>query len=172
MSDKYCQGLSLIELLMILSVAAILAATAVPAFYNLIGKQRLKGAAETLFSDLQFARFTAIKKNTPIGITFQTSQAASDWCYGLSDSGPCRCNQAGDCKIEGIPATTVTPKDFRKVTLKTNFFRSTTSFKPLKGTTNAGTAILTYGKNSIHVIVSTLGRIRSCSDSVSGYPPC
>jgi len=172
MSDKYCQGLTLIELLMVLSVAAILVTTAVPAFYNLIGKQRLKGAAETLFSDLQFARFTAIKRNTPINVVFQASPQAGSWCYGLSDSGSCRCDQADDCQIGGIPATTVTTENFREITLQTNFFRNSTSFTPLKGTTNAGTVILTHGNYSIRVIVSSLGRIRICSDSTAGYPPC
>ncbi len=172
MFERLYQGLTLIELLMVLTVAAILAAAAVPAFLDLVAKQRLKGAAETLYGHLQHARLMAIKENMPITVTFQDSVQRDDWCYGLSDTGPCRCETGSNCYLDGGSGPTIGPKDFRGIDLRSNFHRDQVTFKPLLGAGNAGTVALSRGSQSILIIVSTLGRVRMCSDHISGYPPC
>ncbi len=172
MSEGICRGLTLIELLMVLTVAAILAAAAVPSFFDLAARQRLKGAADTLYGHLQHARLLAVKENTPITVSFRDSGPASGWCYGLSDTGPCLCQSTGNCRLGSGPAIVVGSADFRDTGLKNNFYRDEVTFNPLLGASNGGTIILSANGQNIRVVVSTLGRVRTCSDEVAGYPPC
>lgn len=167
MSGKHLQGLTLIELLMVLAVAAILVAAAVPAYLDLIARQRLKSAADTLYGHLQQARLLAVKENRPVTVTFQDSVQGGDWCYGLSGTGPCRCASGGGC-----PGITIHAGDFRGVELQNNFSRGQLTFTPLLGAGKAGTIVFSRGESSIRVIVSTLGRVRMCAVLVAGYPAC
>ena len=172
MSERIFRGLTLIELLMVLTVAAILATAAIPFFFDLTARQRLKGAADTLYGHLQHARLLAAKENTPITVSFRDSGPASGWCYGLSDTGPCLCQTTGSCRLGSGPAIVVGSADFRDTGLKNNFYRDEVTFNPLLGASNGGTIILSANGQNIRVVVSTLGRVRTCSDEVTGYPPC
>lgn len=64
-------GFSLFELLVVIAVAGILAAMAVPAFTSQVAKRRLEGAAGELSADLQYARSQAVADNT--NVTFASS---------------------------------------------------------------------------------------------------
>jgi prepilin-type N-terminal cleavage/methylation domain-containing protein len=57
--DK-CQGFTLIELMIILTVLGIVLAFSVPAFVNLSGSQKLKGATENVVGQLRLAREKAV----------------------------------------------------------------------------------------------------------------
>jgi len=55
-----CQGFTLIELMITLTVLGILVAFSVPAFMRLSGSQRLKGATENVAGQLRLAREKAV----------------------------------------------------------------------------------------------------------------
>lgn len=57
------RGFSLIELLVTISIVAILAALVAPSFTNILAKQRVNSASSQLFSDLNLARIESIKRN-------------------------------------------------------------------------------------------------------------
>ena len=62
-------GFSLVELMVVIAIAGILAAIAMPSFKSLVGSQRVKSASYELFSLLSLARSEAIKRNADVTIT-------------------------------------------------------------------------------------------------------
>jgi type IV fimbrial biogenesis protein FimT len=58
-------GFTLIELLITVAIAAILLALAAPNFREMLVKRSVQAAAETLASDMRYARSEALKRATP-----------------------------------------------------------------------------------------------------------
>jgi len=65
-------GFSLAELVIVISVIAILIAVAVPAFLSWLPNMRLKSDARNVVSSIQKAKVEAIKRNQCVGISFST----------------------------------------------------------------------------------------------------
>ena len=57
-------GFTLIEMLIVVAIAAILLALAAPNFREMLVKRSVQAAAETLASDMRFARSEALKRST------------------------------------------------------------------------------------------------------------
>lgn len=57
------KGFTLVELLITISVAAILAALAAPSFKGFVAKQGVSSASNEIFSALNLARMEAVKRN-------------------------------------------------------------------------------------------------------------
>jgi prepilin-type N-terminal cleavage/methylation domain-containing protein len=62
-SAERSPGFTLLELMITLSVLAILASLGVPAMQEMLERNRLKGAAQALAEDLQWVRGEAIRRN-------------------------------------------------------------------------------------------------------------
>lgn len=94
------KGFTLMELMIVIVVLGILAAIALPSFQSILEGRRLVGAADDLYSNLQYARSEAIKRNEVI--RFQVTTGAN-WCFGVDDDDgvACDCN-ANACEIDGV----------------------------------------------------------------------
>ncbi|MEW6289300.1 MAG: GspH/FimT family pseudopilin [Thermodesulfobacteriota bacterium] len=64
------RGFTVTELLVAISIIAVLAAVAIPSYSTLVPTYRLKAAARTIYSDMQKARLQAIKENTFVSLSF------------------------------------------------------------------------------------------------------
>lgn len=71
-------GFTLVELMVTIAIAAILASFALPAFNSFILGQRVKTASFELFSTLALARSEAIKRNADVSV----SPASGGWQNG------------------------------------------------------------------------------------------
>ncbi|SCZ51596.1 GspH/FimT family pseudopilin [Thiohalomonas denitrificans] len=167
-------GFTLIELMITISVLAILITLGVPSFQDTLERHRLKAAIEQVYQDLQYARSEAIKRNQNITVQLKIPAGTDPWCYGLSDAGGCDCTASPGCAIDGDPKNT-TAHDFRNIAL--DGFH-TADFNFAFDAHRGGGADRSIRLNSAsgyetQVVVSALGRVRLCSDDdVMGYPSC
>jgi type IV fimbrial biogenesis protein FimT len=72
------RGVSLVELLVGLTIVAILLGTGVPSFFNWIQNTQIRTAAESIQSGLQLARSEAVRRNA--SIRFQLTDTMTSAC--------------------------------------------------------------------------------------------
>ena len=72
LTQSNMQGFTLVEIIIVVTVMAILAAIAIPNFISWVPNFRLKSAARDLYSTMQKVRLEAVKRNADIGISFST----------------------------------------------------------------------------------------------------
>lgn len=78
-------GFTLIEVLVVVAIAAILASMAVPSFRTMLVKRSVQSAAETLVSDMRFARTEALTRSARVVICSLAANSTSA-CAGSSGS--------------------------------------------------------------------------------------
>ena len=186
MDQNTQKGFTLIELLITVVILGILVGIAAPSMFSILESRKLKGAAEKAFADFQFVKTEAIKRNTPVRLDFTGFGSGNDWCYGFKVNADCDCTvtdstQSDFCEIDGVKKV-VNQDDYDGSVTLANVsvpFAGFASFNPARGTITAGNTtdrdieFTLPNSSKIKIIVSSLGRIRICSDnSVGGYSAC
>ncbi len=98
-------GFTLVELLVVITVAAILLVIGVPGFRDFILMQRLKGTNAQLVTDLQFARSEASARGLWARVAFNNN--ASMTCYSIyttpnqNDGTRCDCRLGAGAACNG-----------------------------------------------------------------------
>ncbi|NCC28291.1 MAG: prepilin-type N-terminal cleavage/methylation domain-containing protein [Gammaproteobacteria bacterium] len=190
---KTSPGFTLLELMITLSVLAILASLGVPAMQDMLERNRLKSAAQALAEDLQWVRGEAIRRNRDLHLIFD---AGSPWCYGISEASTCNCrltdpNDAQACTLSFNDTKVLKHLDaanYAGVSATATFDQGVTGFERRRGTTmrmgsgsagskRHGNGSVTFSNThggQIRVILSMTGRVRVCSpdQSVPGFRKC
>lgn len=176
-------GFTLLELMATLAVLAILASLGVPAMQEMLERNRLKSAAQTFMSDLQWMRGEAIRRNRPLHLAVDVDA----WCYGITTRTTCNCRAAADdtdaCVLETADTSVlkrVGSDDLpgvRIVSVNSSLGNPPRlRFEPQRATaTSYGSLTFASRKGAqLRLVLSKLGRVRVCSpnDSVPGYAPC
>lgn len=96
------RGINLLELMVTIAVAAILASVAIPSFRYVIDRNQLRTAAEELAQRINFARSESVKRNKNIVFSIQTVATAGvvEWCYGYKVADPSDGNNPCDCSTD------------------------------------------------------------------------
>lgn len=164
-TKKASQGLSFIELMIVIIIICILAIMAIPSFIAQIQRYRLTSTMQEMYYYLTFARSEALKEAKTIYVSFQTG---NNWCYGINSGSACNCSSPSACGLGSYtPSSQLTTLSLSGIT--------TLTFEGSRGTTNnAGTITLTVtgGSLSMGIDVGTLGNLTLCSNTISGYPTC
>lgn len=161
-------GITLIELLVMLAVILISTLLAIPSFTSIIQHYRITTAADELYAALQLARTEAVKRNTSVYISLTTGDT---WCYGINTGSTCSCSTAGSCNLGSVsaPAAQLLSLSATGLTSNSFYFDNTHG-----GASNSVTITFTlYGQSSlITTSVSRLGNIQTCSTGITGYTAC
>lgn len=95
MTKKKCEGLTLLELLMVLAITVALIVLSQSGLFSLLQKQQTQSAASTLLSSLAFAKSEAIMRQERVGLCGLSNEktCSTDWSQGyqvftLSDRAP------------------------------------------------------------------------------------
>lgn len=167
------RGFTVVELMVTVSIVAVLLALAVPSFQDLFERQRLETVADTLISDLRSARAEAISRGPEDALRVEFTTDSSSWSYTITDaSGSVYLQRSSDDLYGASVVMTIANTAFGDADLdgKRDF-----SLDALRGLAldGAGTIALTSDSGyDISVVRNLLGKIDMCSGSMSGYPAC
>lgn len=144
-------GFSLVELLIVIAIAGVLLAFAIPSFTDSTARRRVDGVASELATDLQNAKTQAASLNTNVSLVTTTS--------GYTVTGPTQ------LKAVNLEASTTL----------TNAV--TVTFEPHRAFPAAAASIeITSPQTSarLRVAVDAVGRVSTCSPSgnFQGYLSC
>ena len=99
------KGFTLIELMVTISVLAILLTIAVPSFQTFVLNNRITGQANDMMTALNYARSEAIKRGLPVSMS--SNSGTADWSTGwfvFSDPSGNGIVDAGDITLRVWPA--------------------------------------------------------------------
>jgi type IV fimbrial biogenesis protein FimT len=160
---KISNGFTLLELLITLSIAAILLAATAPAFNDLITQNRVDSAADTLMRAVHLARTESIKRGSRVitclsrgGNTCDTTNADSVLIFSDSDRTGSPKNASDLIKTFQVDTTSV------NITYNRPFL-AYNAMGLASGTNGTFTVCGASGKGDF-VIVSSLGRARKGRD--------
>lgn len=184
-SYRIQSGFTLIEMMVTVSVLVILMTVGIPSMKTLIDNNRLKGAAESVMSELYFAKSEAIKRNAGARVSF-TTNGSTTWCYGVTTKASCDCSvtdvtNANACTINNS-GTNVLKRggstDYADISLPRDPVGTfDIAFDQVRGKANTDSIKFeSPGGKRLEVRVSVLGRVRICTPTgttkVPGYPTC
>lgn len=185
---KWVLGFTMIELMVTLTVTAILLVAAVPSFTDFFDKNRVRGAADGVISLISNVRAEAVKTDLDVNVAFTGS--GTSWCVGANSASlptggnptgsasACDCTDASKCLVSGarsaldvgaypgvaigaLPAAMIFDSKLGAVT-------------PLA--TSSVTLTSPRGKYDIKVEVNALGQARLCvpatKPAIAGVAAC
>jgi prepilin-type N-terminal cleavage/methylation domain-containing protein len=167
-------GLSLLELLIVISIVAIVVTIGAPSVVEMQRQYKLKGAVEVSYFALQYARSAAVSASTDTTVQFVEG---GNWCVGTSDAGLCDCNVINSCTVNGVEQS-IKAADFAQITMQDLNFGANDAavFDGVRGLAvgNAGSVVLTDGNSEARLVLSNLGRVRICMQQgqLGAYDPC
>lgn len=173
------QGVSLIELLVVVAILAILARVIMPAYDNYFDKARVKSAAEEVYALILAAKAEGPIRDRNLSLAINPDA----WCIGLAATPDCDCTQpagAGACTLDlaGEPVLrVVTGAEFPGVAITTTFPGQRTTFNRLRGNASPGGRVSVANSHATAEIrVGVSGRIRLCTPAgaprLRPYPQC
>lgn len=91
-------GFTLIEVMVTITVLAIMLAIAAPSFVNLIENSRVRTQADTLLTAINLARSEAVKQGAPMSIQNEPGGFINGWCVINGALGVANCDSAAVIK--------------------------------------------------------------------------
>ena len=181
----FAAGFTLIELMIVVVIVAVLAALALPAFQDMIAKNKVKAAAEEIYGLVLQGKSEGPIRDRNIDFTVENSNS-TNWCIGYvtntAGSGTlnsCSCDDAAmadvTCRVNvaGTDVAQVVRAEYHPDVIVTgsNFGFSL----PRQTAAGAGTLEIINGDWQLDVVVSAQGRIKLCnpnSNAMPGYEEC
>jgi type IV fimbrial biogenesis protein FimT len=183
-------GVTLIELMVTLAVAAILVAAATPSLVAFIDKNRLKGVAEGVVDVINDARAESVKEGRDVNVMFKGTTSA--WCVGanvaaeptpgemVQAASACDCTSSSSCYVGGqrkvFETTDIQGVTLSAVPASSFIFDARLGTVQTFSTPAAVTLTSPKQKFSLRLNLSPLGQASLCVPSgqlpVAGYSSC
>ena len=167
---KRTQGTTMLELLMTLSIAAIIATLAVPAFSDFLSRQQLRSGTRNLYQALTITRATAVSRATTVSLTNNDG----DWATGMTlyiDDNSNGVLESGEQVLRHFPPRQ--PLRIRGNRWVADYvsYRADGSAHTANGAFQVGTLSLCHPErlDEIRLVISIGGRLRR---EASGNQPC
>lgn len=174
-------GFTLIELMVALTVLALVMTYVIGSFGSFMQRQNFQAAAENLHDYLTIARTESINRNADLYVTIKQGTA---WCYGLS-TGVCDCNVANSCQLNGVDKV-ISSSNYPGIEMNSaTFAQGATAnyivFNSRRGmpednagvSRNGAISFLSQASDNLTVQVNVVGRLRTCSTTgYKSYPAC
>ncbi|MBN2397494.1 MAG: GspH/FimT family pseudopilin [Deltaproteobacteria bacterium] len=141
------RGFTLVEMMIVITVMAILAAVAAPNFTSYMAHRRLNGAARQIMTDLMEARMRAVSQNNRFKMFFLDNHRYKV----LDDANNNNTEDSGE---------TSTTKDIRDMYHDVTFSATADPIFYPRGTAYGTTVTLTNSGGSKSVTVATAGRVK------------
>lgn len=159
-------GFTLVELIIALSIAAVLITGIAPAFNNFIQQTRLINATNALHNAMNLARMEAIKRNGRVDLIARDDSWKNGWMI-VADNQPIFHHEALHNDIH-IDSTFKNKKKSAIAYNGTGRTRTDTN----SNSPQIGTLRLSIGKNSRLIVVNFLGRVRVCNPATAPAGTC
>ncbi len=190
---RYLSGVTLLEILITMSILAIMMTVAIPNLSTFGDNQKLVGLAEQVFGHLQQARSEAVTRSETVFANFAVD-GTSSWEYGISLNSECVVTETDPTETDAcviivddgdgtfndadLVLMRFSSTDHDDISMDiANFSSETTEFifDSVRGTASSGQIELqnSSGKQ-LRINVSRLGRVSICSpdDSIQNYGAC
>jgi type IV fimbrial biogenesis protein FimT len=174
---RIARGLTLIEGLAVVAVAAVLVGSGVPSMQDLVGKVRLDGQSSELSQAVAHARAMAVSHNDGVRLSVKPAEdGAVCLIVHTGDASSCSCAAGGapQCSTETHVFKASSFPAGGPVSVSANV--QSLRFDPINGTVSPSGTVVITGRDGHQVrhVVSLMGRLRTCSPggAVKGYAPC
>ncbi|MBP4041879.1 GspH/FimT family pseudopilin [Aeromonas taiwanensis] len=167
-------GFTLIELILALTLVAILVAVALPSYRSLRQEQMVRAATQAIYTDVMLLKSEAVKRNSNLTLIIFNS-GLSGWCYRVAVDGAGTCNSCADScsSVEGRKGGDAS--EYPGLTLTASYTGGKLTFSPRRGTLAAGNIELSSDTYNLRVVSNNVGRVSTCAPTgskVGGVPSC
>ncbi|MDC8832736.1 GspH/FimT family pseudopilin [Alteromonas gilva] len=172
---KLQQGVSLIEVLIVVAIIGVVLTLTAPAVTSLQQRLTVKGAVENIYFLLQLGKSNAIRQSNTI--TVDTHADTSGWCMGITDNPNCDCATVNSCTVDGREQV-VSSADFSQVMMQNITFDANgqAQFDGIRGMPPLGAAQLEVSDNTntVRLSITPTGRVDICNvaGDIGGYDAC
>jgi Tfp pilus assembly protein FimT len=177
--SMYCtsrsnQGFGLYELIVTIGVISIILGFSIPSLSRLVQVHRMQGASESLRSDIQMAKITALGTGKKVRLDFLVNKTGS--CYVIYQGMPSSCSCAADgtpmCREGGSLVGHASLRGSTGISLTANV--KSLTIEPTQGFVTPAATMRLEGSRSAHLhhVISLTGRIRTCGNIAKTFAAC
>lgn len=177
-------GVTLSELMVALSIIAILMSLSAPSYSEFVSKRKVAAAANLVAMFFDNVKMESVKRNEFASVTYKKTVDGTEWCLGavMGRDVACDCMAVtAECLIDAVP-TILSNDSFEAFDdLLADFIEDTISYDPVRGIlTDPADSVNMEIKHSsedfrVNVSVNATGSVRKCTPAnheLVGYATC
>lgn len=183
-------GVTLTELMVSLSVVAILMTLSVPSFSGFISKRKVTGTTNLIAAYFENVKMESAKRNSWITITYKKDADGINWCFGAEKGHHQKCNclaapETTDCKLTAddkpMILTNLSDPAFEQLLITADLTDDDHfDINPVRGTLSHSNKVVIQVKHEsetflVNIAVTPTGRVSKCSpaeNKLAGFPTC
>ncbi|MFC3203831.1 GspH/FimT family pseudopilin [Alteromonas oceani] len=175
-SPRYQQGLSLIEVLIVVAIISVVLTVTAPSVVSVQKQMAVKGAVENTYFLLQLAKSSAIRQSSDMLVDADVT--STKWCVGVTDTANCDCAVVNSCTVDGREQV-VRSADFKQIVMQNLTFDANNQvvFDGVRGMAPQGAALVEFSDEANHSVrmnIAATGRVSMCNvkGDIGSYPAC